>query len=184
MNTMKVAIFAIVAATTALFGGPKSGPEVGAMVFAFEPTHVTGPDAGTDTCPVCKYGNTPAVQVWVHGDSASNVAKIVKVLEAKTAANPAGLKAFVVEVIDKSATKTTEKQLKGLAKSAAAKHVALTYVAKDNSAVSDYEINLGTQVKNTVFVYRNRKVIAKWVNLTADAKGTAALDAAVTKATK
>ena len=31
--------------------GPKSGLEVGQLVTPFHPTHVGGPDNGTDTCP-------------------------------------------------------------------------------------------------------------------------------------
>lgn len=30
----------------------QSGPEVGGNTPPFHPTHVTGPDAGTDVCPV------------------------------------------------------------------------------------------------------------------------------------
>ncbi|MBN9415381.1 MAG: hypothetical protein J0I12_08060 [Candidatus Eremiobacteraeota bacterium] len=31
---------------------PKSGPAIGDKLPAHHPQHVTGPDAGTDTCPV------------------------------------------------------------------------------------------------------------------------------------
>ncbi len=31
---------------------PKSGPAIGDRLPANHPQHVTGPDAGTDTCPV------------------------------------------------------------------------------------------------------------------------------------
>ena len=78
-------------------GALKSGPQAGEMVSAFEPVHVTGPDAGTRTCPVCKYGKIPAVQVWVNGDRSENVAKIADALEAAIKMEgPDQLKGFIV----------------------------------------------------------------------------------------
>jgi hypothetical protein len=38
--------------TVAGFAQPQSGPAIGDRLPAFHPQHVTGPDAGTDTCPV------------------------------------------------------------------------------------------------------------------------------------
>lgn len=38
--------------TVASWAVPKSGPAIGDNLPAHHPQHVTGPDAGTDTCPV------------------------------------------------------------------------------------------------------------------------------------
>lgn len=38
--------------SVALYAQPASGPAIGDGLPAFHPQHVTGPDAGTDTCPV------------------------------------------------------------------------------------------------------------------------------------
>src|SRR5262249_50704846 len=131
-------------------GTLKSGPEVGGSVFAFEPHHVTGPDAGTNTCPVCKYGNTPAVQGLGNHEDQVTIGKIVKTLEKRAAKNPSGFKAFVIDVIEPKAQKQTAAVLRGIAKASGAKNVALAYVAKGDQSVGDYAINLDKKVKNTV----------------------------------
>ena len=168
------------------FGGMKSGPQPGQSLGAFEPTHVTGADAGTETCPVCKYGAIPAVQVWVNSDDMANVGKIGSALEAAIAKHGArSLKAFVVYInpTGKSSDAVTA-SLKSVAKANNLKNVAFTYLPSPKAdPVSEYSINTDPSVKNTVLVYSNRKVVANFVNLKADASGLADLNSAVEKAT-
>jgi protocatechuate 3,4-dioxygenase beta subunit len=163
-------------------GGAKSGPQVGEQLFAFEPTHVTGADKGTNTCPVCKYGATPAVQVWINDDSPENVAKIASELEkvmehhgAKT------FKAFVIDVNPKGLpSKAVAQQLQNLAEKNHLKNVAFTYLSSPkDEAVAEYKINTSPEIRNTVLVYVNRKVAKNFVNLKADDAGLQALDEAV-----
>ncbi|HBR54654.1 MAG TPA: intradiol ring-cleavage dioxygenase, partial [Flavobacteriaceae bacterium] len=35
---------------------PDSGKSIGESIFSFTPYHAYGPDKGTKTCPICKYG--------------------------------------------------------------------------------------------------------------------------------
>ena len=59
-------------------------------------------------------------------------------------------------------------------------NVALVYLpGPTDEAVKDYEINTDAKVKNTVFVYKSRKVKAKFVNFVADKKGTDTLETAI-----
>ncbi len=163
--------------------GAESGPKVGGEVYAFEPTHVTGPDKGTDTCPVCKYGSEPAAQVWVNGDDPANLAKITKTLEGAIAKN--GLHKFRAFVVVIPANGETPEAVKSNLTEFAAKNglkdVALTYV-RDNDAISEYKINTDASVKNTVFVYADRTVVANYVNLKGDDEGLAKLQASIAKA--
>lgn len=176
----------VAVATVALaFAGAKSGLQPGEMVSAFEPTHVTGPDAKTATCPVCKYGAVPAVQVWVHGDSVDNVSKIAKELEASIEMEgPEKLRAFVVFVKSEGTTeKQIVEQLSAIALKSNLKHVALAYVnGSKDPGIEAYKINLGSDVKNTVMVYHDRKVDANFVNLKSDEKSLAGLKSALMKA--
>lgn len=155
-----------------------SGLSVGDMTSAFEPHHVSGPDAGTDTCPVCKYGNRPAVQIWAQPGDAENTMKLAADLDAKVAASKHEFKAFVVNLsmcskcIDATKTMASKTKLK---------NVGITYIDKGSDAVEAYKINTASDVKNTVFVYKNRKVVAKFVNLKADKEGLKALNAAIEK---
>ena len=163
-------------------GDAKSGVPVGGVLSAFTPHHVSGADKQTDTCPVCKYPFNPAVQVWVNTDDPKNVAQIADTLEkvAKANANKK-FKAFVVFINpNKQAGDKLGKQLEGIASKENLQNVALVYLpGPSDEAVKDYEINTDAKVKNTVFVYKSRKVNAKFVNLVADKKGVDTLETAI-----
>lgn len=159
----------------------KSGLEVGEMVSAFHPTHVSGPDAGTDTCPPCKYGNRPQVQVWSNMDDSENTLAIAKNLNEKVKASKHELKAFMINLAHCDKCIDGTKTLAGKAK---LDNVAITYLASDTDYVKNYKVNTSNEVKNTVFVYKDRKVVAKFVNLKADKDGLAALNAAIAKIDK
>jgi hypothetical protein len=176
------AALASITGVRALETGIHSGVEKGGMLSAFEPTHVTGADKHTQTCPVCKYPMNPAVQVWVNTDSDKNVATIIETLEKATKANAAKkLKAFVVYVnTDKRPAKEVEAKLEKLGSALKVQNVALAYLPGPQAeAVTDYQINTDAKVKNTVFVYKNRKVDTKFVNFTADKPSLDALNAAI-----
>lgn len=166
-------------------GALKSGLQSGEMVSAFEPAHVTGPDAGTKTCPVCKYGKTPAVQVWVNGDKPENVSKIADALEAAIKMEGSDkLKGFIIFIKPKSMTEDALKgQLKMVADKCHLSNVALTYVDGPKSEfVGQYKINTSADVKNTVIVYHDMKVNANFVNLKGDEKGLKSLKGAMMQA--
>lgn len=170
-----------VIALTSLAFGANSGLSVGESVTPFHPTHVTGPDKGTDTCPPCKYGARPAVQVWVNNDSHENVMKIAQLLNKNAAANE-NFKGFVIFVT------TTPKELGGKIESVVTESglnkIGCAVIDPKNEALTNYKINLDKDIKNTVFVYKNKKVVAKFVNLTSDDKGLGQLTAAITSVTK
>lgn len=171
---------ALAVAAMAGFANPlESGVKVGESVSAFEPFHVTGPDKGTNTCPVCKYGATPAAQIWVNGDDLDNVGKLAKNLEARIEkAGSKKLKTFFV-FLDPS----VESKLPSMAEKLGLKYVALTYVkGPEDEATKTYGINTSSEVKNTVMVYSKRQVLANIVNLKADEKGLKELDSAIDKA--
>lgn len=165
--------------------GPKSGLAIGEMVSAFEPTHVTGPDAGTSTCPVCKYGMLPAVQVWVNGDKLENVAKIADTLEGAIKMEGADkLKAFIVFIKPQNeSVDETKAQLSMVAAKCNLHNVGLLYVdGPKSSAVEEYKINTDASVKNTVIVYHKRTVDANFVNLKGNEAGIKSLKGAMMKA--
>ena len=180
MNLVKFLSVGVAVASICAFTNPlESGVKVGESVSAFEPFHVTGPDKGTNTCPVCKYGVTPAAQIWVNGDDLSNVAKLAKNLEARIdKAGTRKLKTFFVFLDPK-----VKDQLPGLAAKYNLKNVAFTYVqGPSDEAAKTYEINTSSAVKNTVMVYSKRQVVANMVNLKADPSGLKQLNAAIDQA--
>lgn len=162
--------------------GPTSGVNLGAKLPAYSPTHVTGPDKGTATCPVCKYPRNPAVQVWVNTDNDKNVAALATALEQAAAQHAdAKFKAFVVFVNrDKVEGEKLQTRLQELGRRLKLTNVSLVYLnGPENVAVKGYGINTDPAVRNTIFVYRNRTVHSKFVNMKADDKGVAALQTAI-----
>ncbi len=161
-----------------LASGPDSGLKVGETVTPFHPSHVTGSLKGTNSCPPCTFGSRPQVQVWVNDDDMKNVVAISEVLDKKMAGNKE-FKAFVIVLTDKP--EDTAKSLKQIAEKAGFKEVALAYLAKTDGAVKNYKVTVSGDVKNTVFVYKNKQVSEKFVNLKGDEKGLASLNQAITK---
>ena len=184
-----IGTLAILGGAASLAFAPKldSGVAKGETLSAFQPHHVTGADRNSDTCPVCSYPNNPAVQVWVNGDDAKNVRALVHNLETETTANRAKkFKAFVVFINpQRESASAMTAQLAKIGADEKIKNVALAYLpGPDAPAIADYKINTSSEVKNTVFVYRARKVAAKFVNFTADAPHLKALDAAIAEVSK
>ncbi|MCW5935794.1 MAG: hypothetical protein KIT11_00615 [Fimbriimonadaceae bacterium] len=174
-----VAIAALALPAFALFSREvTSGPEIGETVTPFHPQHVTGPDGGTDNCPPCTYGNLPAVQVWLNGDSDDNVAAIAGLLNGAVKSPDSKLKVFVIFLNEPGQEAEMATSIQKLADKTGYKDIDMAYVPKDSEYVKDYKIDL--KAKNTVFVYKNRKVTAKWVDMNASQKAeklTAAIKA-------
>lgn len=150
-----------------------SGLKLGEFMPAYEPAHVSGPDRGTNTCPVCKYGSLPAVQVWVNGDDEANVRGLITDLEKRVAKSQHKLKAFVI-VMAGADTDSLKAKWQGQSQK-----VAIAVIGKDSDAAKNYEVNLA--VKNTVFVYKDMKLKSKFVELKSDKAGLTALNAAINK---
>jgi hypothetical protein len=166
----------------AIAGRAESGLKVGETVTPFHPTHITGPLKGTTNCPPCTFGARPQVQVWVNADNMMNVVHIARLLEKQVQANAKSeLKAFVILLTDKP--EETGTFLKALAERIGAKEVGLAYLKNDDQAVRNYKVNPGADVKNTIFVYKNKTVSDKFVNLKADEKGLGDLSAAISRVT-
>lgn len=175
-----LAIFSLPILALAGFG-IVSGLAAGAYAPDFDPTHVWGPDKGTNTCPVCKYGPIPAVQVWVNGDDWNNVARIASTLE--TATNKFGadkFKSFAIYMNpEKKSGADAEGKLVEFAKRAKLNNVAVTYIPNptDPQTAGKYQVN--PEAKNTVFVYSGRRIMSNFVNLTADKAGLDKLNSAI-----
>ena len=97
--------------------------------------------------------------------------------EAVLANKERELKAFFIFVNDKG--KENETPLTIMATKAKAGDVALAYLPTADEAVDAYKVNLAPEVKNTVMLYRNRRVTGKLVNLKMDEAGKAELAKAI-----
>lgn len=157
-----------------------SGLKVGEAVTPFHPKHIAGPDKGTETCPPCKYGNRPAVQVWFHDEAEENAAGILAALNKAVENNKSKeFKAFGIFIAEcEKCVAKTETIVKGLKFD----NVGVATLDHSSEAIQAYKINTEADVKNTVLVYKDKKVVAKLVNVKADKEGLAKLEQAISKA--
>lgn len=164
----------------------ENGLRVGEFMGAYEPHHVTGPDAGTDTCPVCEYINRPMVQVWTNGSHHEWLAQVAPTIERATKKNAAHeFKSFVIQVIDTAREKTsTVRELKNLAKEKRLSLLALTYLDRFDGAVEAHKFRLDSTSKNVIFVYVNRKIEKKFVNFEPTNSNLEALSRAIESVSK
>lgn len=183
MKIHKTLTLGIVLAAASVFAmTPTSGLKVGEGVTPFHPTHLAGPDKGTDNCPPCTYGNRPAVQVWVNGDTEANITGIQKALStAVTTYKTSELKGFVIMLTHCDHCVDNAKMM---ASKTPYTNIALATLPTTDEAVNNYKISVDDTVRNTVIVYRNKKVVANFVNLEANPKGIAMLNEAIKAATK
>lgn len=162
--------------------GIESGLKPGEMVTPFHPKHISGPDAGTDTCPPCKYGSRPAVQIWFNGDSEANMTGTAKLLSKYVKENSA--KEFKAFMINLTMCEGCVNATKGVADKAKVDNIGITHLPNDSNFVKNYKINTDKSVKNTVLVYKDKKVVGNMVNFDAtNQKQTAQLHALIAKAT-
>ena len=181
---MKLTTIATVAAValvgSAFAASLKSGLNSGERVSPFHPRHVVGALADTTNCFPCTFQNRPQAQIWVNGDSMSNVLALAKQLDkAQMTYKGNEFKSLVVFIVPEAQQNKWAKTLKETAAKENLKNVSMALVTPDSSAVKQYKINLSGEVKNTVVFYRNWEVVSNWVNVKADAAGAKAVNGAL-----
>lgn len=184
MNKMIPALGALIAvAIPAIAASPvDSGLKVGEMVTPYHPKHVAGPDKGTTNCPPCTYGNRPAVQAWFNMDEKTEtILAITKHLSGAVDKYEASeFKAFSIMLTkcEKCVEATTS-----IGGKLGFDNVGFAYVDLKDEAIGNYKINTTKEVMNTILVYKDKKVVAKFVNLGTDAKSMSKLDEAIASIT-
>ena len=160
-------------------GLPKisSGLALGSNCPAFDPLHLSGADSNKKVCPMCKYGYGQGVMVWFNHANLDQMISFVKILESEM--EHRGEKNFRVFLVYMNPfyKNTTDpertiigRKLRDWCSKQNLKKVAMTWIPSpiDKKTAGLYKIN--PKAKNTVFVYKKRKVIAKWVNIEYDDK--------------
>jgi protocatechuate 3,4-dioxygenase beta subunit len=154
----------------------RSGLPVGAKCPAFDPLHLSGPDIGKTTCPMCKYGYGQGVMVWFNHANLDHMAAFVQRLEKEM--EQRGEKNFRVFLIYmnpfyRENNTPVEKGIIGRkirewCEEQGLKKVAMTWIPSpvDKETAGIFKIN--PEAKNTVFAYKKRRVAAKWVNIEYD----------------
>ncbi len=156
----------------------ESGLKIGETVTPFHPKHVSGPNKDTEACPPCTYGNRPAVQAWMNQDDPENVSAISGALNDAVKGSKHELKGFVIMLT--MCDKCVE-NAKTVGASTKSTDIGIAHLPVNDQAVKNYKVNTAGEVKNTIIFYKDKKVVAKLVNLKADKKGLEELKAAIAK---
>lgn len=145
----------------------QSGIDLGDNCPAFDPKHLTGADAGKYACPMCKYGLGQGIMLWTNSDDFNQLTGWVKKLDSKMKMmGEKKLRVFIVYTNpQKENAATVEEKLNEWLMPLRLEKVAVVYLPSVNDVKSNaaaYHIN--PDVINTMFVYRQRKVIEKYIN--------------------
>lgn len=149
-----------------------SGPDIGKDCPAFDPRHISGPDKGTNACPMCRYGYQQGVMIWMNTDSWDNIARLSIALEKEIEAR--GLKRIRVFLMYMNPEEKSKAEVEGIlsdfSKKNDLKKVAITYIPDpaDPETAGLYDINPDKNIRNTVIVYKSRGVFNKIVNFSSD----------------
>ncbi len=116
----------------------------------------------------------------MNGEDEATAVKVAQFLDKRVKSSKAELKAFVI-VLDTGQGKSQAVKLTAAAKSPS---VGIAYIKYGEAGSDEYKINTSKEVKNTVFVYKNIRLVEKYVNFKADEAGMKKLAAAVDKIDK
>ena len=146
----------------------QSGLEIGEDNPSFIPYHAFGPDKGTRTCPVCKYGRFHGIVYFVgNNPNWDEIKKWLLFLEQESVKRNSYLKAYFVYGNQKEYHKSArQKELEKTGLELNLKNVALTFVPSLTDAKSEVNLNkINPEVENTFVVYRHRTIIDKFIDL-------------------
>ena len=145
-----------------------SGLKIGEDNPSFTPYHAYGPDKGTKTCPVCKYGRFQGILYFVGNHPDWNTIKDwLLFLEQQSELRKEFLKVYFIYGNENNYNKDLRQiKLESIGDELKLKHVALTFVSSFSDKESDIFLNkINAEVDNTFIIYSNRTIVDKYINL-------------------
>jgi len=148
-----------------------SGQKIGEDFHSITPYHAWGPDKGSKTCPVCRYGRYFGIMYFINQiDKTEETEKWLVFLEKLSQKWGVQLKVYLIygDAKNKGITQTQD-SLEKLGKKLNLKHLALTFVPHFEDKESDIHLTkINPATKNTIIIYKNRNIIDKYINLEAE----------------
>ena len=148
--------------------GINSGRNIGEDIISFVPYHAWGPDKGTKTCPICKYG-------WYHGilyfvgniPNWDEIKKWLAFLEMESGKREKYLKVYFVYGNENKYSKLDrDTELAKLGNELKLEKIALTFVPGFSDNQSEIDLNkINQEVENTIIVYKRSRIVDKFINL-------------------
>ncbi|KYG71775.1 protocatechuate 3,4-dioxygenase beta subunit [Roseivirga ehrenbergii] len=146
-----------------------SGRNIGEDVISFTPYHAWGPDRGTKTCPICKYGRYQGVLYFVGKNTNwEEVSKWLIYLERESFERQKYLKVYFVygNELNESNHKLIT-HLENIGRTLNLQKIALTFVPSFSGKASEIDMNkINPEVENTFIIYKQSNIVAKFINLT------------------
>lgn len=145
-----------------------SGLAIGEDSPSFTPFHAFGPDKGTRTCPVCKYGRYHGILYFVGNQPNWNeIEKWLLFLEQESIKRGKYLKVYFVYGDEKGHNKVTrQEELAQIGQKLHLKNTALTFVSSLTDKESEVNLNkINPLVENTLIIYRHRTIVDKFIDL-------------------
>jgi protocatechuate 3,4-dioxygenase beta subunit len=146
----------------------QSGLNIGEDQPSFIPFHAFGPDKGTRTCPVCKYGRYHGIVYFV-GDNPNwdDIKKWLKQLDNESLSREKYLKAYFVYGNSNNYNKQKRQtELEKIGTELNLQKIALTFVPSFADTESEANLNnINSSLENTIIIYRHRKIVDKYTNL-------------------
>lgn len=146
----------------------QSGLEIGEDNPSFSPYHAFGPDKGTRTCPVCKYGRFHGIIYFVgNNPNWDDIKKWLTFLEQESVTRSKYLKAYFVYGNEKGYNKNTrQRELENIGHELNLKNIALTFVPSMDDTKTEVKLNkINPSVENTFVIYRHRTIIDKFIDM-------------------
>lgn len=145
-----------------------SGLQIGEDQPSFIPFHAYGPDKGTQTCPVCKYGRYHGIIYFVgNNPNWDEITPWLNFLEKESELRKKFLKVYFVYGNEKNYNKNERQQhLENLGNEMALKNVALTFVPSFSDTKTEAFLNkINPEAENTFIVFKHRRIVDKYINL-------------------
>lgn len=146
----------------------QSGLNIGEDQPSFMPFHAFGPDRGTQTCPVCKYGRYHGIIYFVGNNTNWNEVKSwLQFLEQESKNRKKYLKVYFVYGNDKDYNKDQRQSLlEKLGSQLNIQYTALTFVPSFYDEKTEAVLNkINPQAENTFVIYKHRNIVDKYINL-------------------
>ncbi|MCU0385580.1 MAG: hypothetical protein MUE38_06105 [Flavihumibacter sp.] len=145
-----------------------SGLAVGEDQPSFIPFHAYGPDKGTRTCPVCKYGRYHGLLYFVgNRPNWQTIRSWLTYLEKESAIRQQYLKVYFIYANEQDYSKAKrEKELQNLGKELGIQRVALTFAPSVLDEETEMHLNkIDATTEGLFVIYRHRRIVARFENL-------------------
>jgi len=153
-------------------GALQSGLAIGENCPAFDPVHLSGADVNKKACPMCKYGYGQGVMVWFNHTSLERLKHFATLMEDEMQSRgERSLRVFLVYMNpmhdrnDAEGQRILREKIKKWCEEQQLQKVAMLWVPSPTDEETSGAFRLNPDAENTVFLYKKRKVAAKWINI-------------------